>query len=152
MTQTTIDVKHKEREMIVHEYKIRKDNEYYMVIFVGNQKKGEEYFFNTWKVKEMYYIKSYVWDKATVFKMALRNRTFDGGALLRLDYLHQWYGTCDKDAPKAKDAHNLGKDFYSKPYQYKDNKTHIEEDYILSDETLGTNNDELELEKEENYE
>ena len=65
-----------EKCLIVHEYKIRVNKEYYLVTFVGNKSLAENYFLNTWKVKEMYFKRSYIIKKEHALKLCMRNKKF----------------------------------------------------------------------------
>lgn len=109
----------KDREMIVHEYKIRVENSYYMCIVFGSKYKAEQFIRKDWKASEIHWIKSFIWNKSIVMKMGRRNRTyFQDGFFLRLQYLHQWYGYTDKDCPDVSEGENVKA--FSKSKDFKD--------------------------------
>lgn len=136
-----------DKVLIVHEYKIRVNNEYFMCLLVGNRTNAGMFLFDNWKCKEVYYIKSFTWNKSVILKMAARNRKFDGGFLVRLSYLHQWNGYADISAPNGEKAHKVSETFYTFAYRKKDIKSHIEEGYIHIDDKFNDCDD-----LEDNYE
>lgn len=130
-----------EKCLIVHEYKIRVNNEYFMCLLVGNKEKAEYFLFNEWQAKEVYFIKSFAWNKSVILKMASRNRKFDGGMLVRLSYLHQWNGYTDCNAPNGEKADKVSETFYAAAYHKKDKMSHIEDGYIYLDDKYNGGDD-----------
>ena len=136
-----------EKCLIVHEYKIRVNKEYYLVTFVGNKSLAENYFLNTWKVKEMYFKRSYIIKKEHALKLCMRNKKFDGGILLKLEYLHLWNGSNDNATTGIPHVENRHDGFFNKYNIKTDKNTHINDNYIYSD-----NLEELKEQEEESYE
>lgn len=129
----------KNREGIVHEYKIRVDNAYYMCLVFGSKYKAEKFMREEWKAKEIHWIKSFVWTKSLILKMGTRNRTFGrDGFFLRMEYLHQWNGYADKECPDMEKVQDKGVEYIQKLGHIKDKACHIEDGYIRPSYT--TNN------------